>query len=184
MSTNTDIRLLSAWLDQGNAHQDDEATTWARLAKVAEGCAKVVGAYTWATGPSPRKGSLEQVEQELLAVAIAALGAIHHLHGNTEGVDVIDLLGVKAWTVLQRATTSLTGAESACAQGCTLPKGEQLYPIGPDLFHAVCTRPSKLYGYHGPEAPEFEPCGPVVTPPPHVGPIGLGLSTLYGPRPQ
>ena len=48
-----------------------------------------------------------------------------------------------------------------CANACTLPDDEPLYPIGSDLFHAVITRPAKLYGYFGPESSESEPCGPV-----------------------
>lgn len=76
---------LSEWIDAGNAHRDSEAVTWGRLAKIAEENGEVIEAFIGWTGQNPRKGvtrDREQVEKELLDVAITALGALEHLRGH------------------------------------------------------------------------------------------------------
>lgn len=76
---------LSQWIDKGNAHRDPEAITWGRLAKIAEEGGEVIEAYIGATGQNPRKGitkSLEAVLEELLDVAVTALGAYEHIDGH------------------------------------------------------------------------------------------------------
>lgn len=73
---------LSEWIDAGNAHRDPEARTWGRLAKLSEEEGEVIGAYIGATGQNPRKGvthSTADVLEELLDVAVTALGAYEHL---------------------------------------------------------------------------------------------------------
>jgi hypothetical protein len=77
-----DLVWLSKWIDKGNEHRDPEAVTWGRLAKVAEEAGEVISAYIGATGQNPRKGvtnDMDKVIQELLDVAVTALGAIEHL---------------------------------------------------------------------------------------------------------
>ena len=76
---------LSKWIDAGNVHRDSEAVTWGRLAKIAEEGGEVIEAFIGVTGQNPRKGvthTTEDVEKELLDVAITALGAIEHLRGH------------------------------------------------------------------------------------------------------
>ena len=76
---------LSKWIDAGNAHRDPEAITWGRLAKVSEECGEAIAAYIGATGQNPRKGvthTIDDVIEELLDVAVTALGAIEHLTGH------------------------------------------------------------------------------------------------------
>ncbi len=76
---------LSKWIDEGNVHRDPEAITWGRLAKIAEENGEVIEAFIGWTGQNPRKGvtkGREDVEKELLDVAITALGALEHLRGH------------------------------------------------------------------------------------------------------
>lgn len=73
---------LSKWIDAANAHRDPEAVTWGRLAKLAEEGGEVIEAFIGATGQNPRKGithTIADVGDELLDVAITALGAYEHL---------------------------------------------------------------------------------------------------------
>lgn len=81
------IAAISAWVDGSpeNRARDPEARTWGRLAKVAEEGGEVVSAYIGVTGQNPRKGNThtqEDVEKELLDVALTALAAHEHLTGN------------------------------------------------------------------------------------------------------
>lgn len=97
---------LSSWIDAGQGDRDAEAVTWGRLAKVSEECGEVVAAYIGATGQNPRKGrthTLGDVQDELLDVAVTALAAIAHLHGNQPPVDLMRLLEDKAARVAWRA---------------------------------------------------------------------------------
>jgi hypothetical protein len=76
---------LSQWIDEGNAHRDPEAVTWGRLAKLSEEEGEVIGAFIGATGQNPRKGithTMEAVLEELLDVAVTALGAYEHIDGH------------------------------------------------------------------------------------------------------
>lgn len=84
-ATATALVALSRWIDAGNAHRDPEAVTWGRLAKLAEEQGEVIAAYIGATGQNPRKGvthTMEDVQKELLDVAITALGAYEHITGH------------------------------------------------------------------------------------------------------
>lgn len=81
---------LSRWIDEhpANAARDPEAVLWGRVAKVAEESGEVVAALVAATGQNPRKpasGSLDDVQKELLDVAVTALAAVEHLRGNDGG---------------------------------------------------------------------------------------------------
>lgn len=76
---------LSRWIDEDNAHRDPEAVTWGRLAKITEEAGEVIEAYIGATGQNPRKGithSAGDVVEELLDVAVTALGAVEHMTGH------------------------------------------------------------------------------------------------------
>jgi hypothetical protein len=103
---NTDLRDLSYWIDAGNADRCEEAVTWGRLAKVAEEGGEVIAAYIGATGQNPRKGithDRDDVEDELLDVAVTALGAVMHLYGNSPDVDVTGLLAEHVESLVIRA---------------------------------------------------------------------------------
>lgn len=94
MSTpSQNLVALSRWIDAGNAHRDEEAVTWGRLAKIVEEAGEVVAAHIGATGQNPRKGYTHdpvQVLDELLDVAITALGAYEHLSDHS-GRSLIEL---------------------------------------------------------------------------------------------
>ena len=74
---------LSRWIDAGQpVTRDPEALTWGRLSKITEEAGEVIAAYIGATGQNPRKGfthTLNDVREELLDVAVTALGAYEHL---------------------------------------------------------------------------------------------------------
>ncbi|MDJ1113216.1 MazG-like family protein [Microbacterium dauci] len=73
---------LSRWVEAGNAHRDPEALTLHRVIKVAEEVGETVTALIGALGANPRKGvegTMENVLEELLDVAVAALGAYEHI---------------------------------------------------------------------------------------------------------
>jgi hypothetical protein len=73
---------LSKWIDEGNAGRDAEAITWGRIAKITEESGEAIAAYIGATGQNPRKGvthEIADVVDELLDVAVTALGAVEHL---------------------------------------------------------------------------------------------------------
>jgi hypothetical protein len=91
------LASLSRWIDEhpSNAVRDGEAATWGRIAKVAEEAGEVVAAMIALTGQNPCKpqaGSLADVERELLDVAVTALAAVEHLHGN-DGSSLAALAG-------------------------------------------------------------------------------------------
>lgn len=98
------IARLSTWIDKGNAARHPEAETWARLAKITEEAGEVVAAYIGVTGQNPRKGvthTRQDVEEELLDVAITALAALEHLRGH-DGRS-LELLEDKLGRTLTRA---------------------------------------------------------------------------------
>ena len=85
--TSARIAALSEWIDDGNAHRDDEAVTWGRLAKIAEEGGEVIAAYIGATGQNPRKGvthDMGDVADELFDVALTALGAYFHVTNHSD----------------------------------------------------------------------------------------------------
>lgn len=95
---------LSRWIDAGNAHRDPEAVTWGRLAKITEEAGEVIEAYIGATGQNPRKGqthTLADVAEELLDVAVTALGALEHLTEH-QGL-AVEMLEQKIVRVAKRA---------------------------------------------------------------------------------
>jgi hypothetical protein len=95
---------LSKWIDEGNANRDPEAITWGRVAKVSEEAGEAIAAYIGATGQNPRKGvthTIDDVTEELLDVAVTALGAIEHLRGH-DGAS-LSLLDGKIARVAARA---------------------------------------------------------------------------------
>lgn len=95
---------LSRWVDAGNAHRDPEAITLHRVIKVAEEMGEAVTALIGALGANPRKGidgTLENVLEELLDVAVSALGAYEHIDAHQGRA--YDELGAKIIRVAQRA---------------------------------------------------------------------------------
>lgn len=95
---------LSRWVDAGNAHRDPEAITLHRVIKVAEEMGEAVTALIGALGANPRKGvdgTLEIVLEELLDVAVTALGAYEHIDAHQGRA--YDELGAKIIRVAQRA---------------------------------------------------------------------------------
>jgi len=95
---------LSRWIDDGNDHRDPEARTWGRISKITEEAGEVIAAYIGATGQNPRKGvthAVKDVCEELLDVAVTALGAIEHL--TQHGGDSLDMLDAKIIHVAERA---------------------------------------------------------------------------------
>lgn len=84
--TLTDARLvaLSELIDEHLAHQtgDHAAIMWQRVGKLAEEVGETVTALIGAQGSNPRKGyyaGYDDVADELLDVAITALGAYVHV---------------------------------------------------------------------------------------------------------
>jgi NTP pyrophosphatase (non-canonical NTP hydrolase) len=98
---------LSEWIDAGNAHRDPEAVLWGRVAKLTEESGEAMAALIGATGQNPRKGvthSMDDVTEELLDVAVTALGAIEHVRGHKG--DALTLLVAKIARVHWRAIGS------------------------------------------------------------------------------
>ena len=95
---------LSRWIDAGNEHRDPEAVTWGRLSKITEEAGEVIAAYIGYTGQNPHKGKTHRrthVIEELLDVAVTALGAVEHM-SNHEGL-ALDALAAKINSVALRA---------------------------------------------------------------------------------
>ena len=112
MSTHGDlINALSAWIDDGLGWDDvagvertDEAKLMHRTVKIGEEYGEVVQAIIGATGANPRKGFThrhDDIAGELLDVALTALGAWAHMHGNES--DAIAALLAKVEYVCNRA---------------------------------------------------------------------------------
>lgn len=102
--SNAALVALSEWIDASNSHRDPEAVTWGRLAKITEEAGEVIEAYIGATGQNPRKGkthSRHDVLEELLDVAVTALGVVEHLRGHRG--DSLVLLDRKILYVAERA---------------------------------------------------------------------------------
>ena len=79
------LTTLSSWIDSANAARGSEAVTLHRLIKLAEENGEVVTALIGALGSNPRKGvtnGWDKVLDELLDVAVTALGAYEHLDGH------------------------------------------------------------------------------------------------------
>jgi hypothetical protein len=98
------LAALSTWIDAGNAHRDSEAQLWGRVSKVTEEAGESIAALIGATGQNPRKGithTMIDVCEELLDVAITALGAVEHINGNWG--NSLELLDSKVDEVCKRA---------------------------------------------------------------------------------
>jgi NTP pyrophosphatase (non-canonical NTP hydrolase) len=116
---------LSQWIDAGNAHRDPEAVTWGRLAKLTEEAGEVIAAYIGATGQNPRKGvthTLADVGDELLDVAITALGAYEHLTAH-DG-QALSRLAEKIMAVATRAGVAPERPADALREAGLLVKAE------------------------------------------------------------
>lgn len=82
------LAAISEWINNGNPDLDPTALDWLRIAKITEEAGEVVAAYIGWMGQNPRKGythNRADVSKELLDVALTALAAWEHLHGNTGG---------------------------------------------------------------------------------------------------
>ncbi|WP_067127948.1 MazG-like family protein [Microtetraspora malaysiensis] len=107
--TNTLIREVSAWIDNSpdNQGRDREALLWGRVAKVAEEAGEVIEKLVGMTGQNPRKGrsaTQQDVEYELLDVAMTALAALAHLHADDpHPPDLLSLLAQHIEVVARRA---------------------------------------------------------------------------------
>jgi hypothetical protein len=109
---------LSQWIDEGNAQRDPEAVTWGRLAKITEEAGEVIAAFIGATGQNPRKGtthSRADVMDELLDVAVTALGAYEHMAGH-DGSALVALFA-KIESVALRAGVATPASEVAPTEG-------------------------------------------------------------------
>lgn len=101
------LLAISRWIDESPRYQEESQTTvdlW-RVTKLAEEAGEAVSALFGAMGENPRKGcthSRADVEYELLDVAVTALGAVAHGHGNQD-VDPIALLLAHIDKVYDRA---------------------------------------------------------------------------------
>jgi hypothetical protein len=102
--TANQLAALSEWIDRGNAHRDPEAVLWGRVGKVTEEAGEATAALIGATGQNPRKGhthDMMDVVQELLDVAVTALGAVEHITGNQGAA--LSMLDEKVHNVCSRA---------------------------------------------------------------------------------
>jgi len=85
VTPNEALVALSKWIDASNAHRHGEAILWGRVSKIGEEFGETVQALIGATGQNPRKGtthSFSDVLDELLDVAVTALGAYEHISGH------------------------------------------------------------------------------------------------------
>ena len=101
------LTALSEWIDAGNADRDPEALHLHRVIKVTEEAGEVTSAMIGWLGANPRKGRTHDVEdviEELLDVAVTALGAIEHLDGHD--ARALELLDDKILRVAERVGVS------------------------------------------------------------------------------
>lgn len=73
---------ISRWIDSANAHRHPETNLWSRVSKAAEEGGEAMDALRGYLGENPRKGvtgTLDEVVEELLDTAVAALGAVEHI---------------------------------------------------------------------------------------------------------
>lgn len=107
------LLALSGWIDAGDGSDHWQAAAWHRIGKVAEESGEVVECLIGVLGQNRRKGqshSWEDVEKELLDVAISALGALAHIHDNDPGYSPVAALEAALEVVLHRAGIT-TGGE-------------------------------------------------------------------------
>lgn len=80
------LLAMSRWVDAGNPELSTEAIALIRLIKLSEESGEVAAAYIGAIGANPRKGvtnGMDKVLDELLDVAVTALGAYEHLQDHS-----------------------------------------------------------------------------------------------------
>jgi hypothetical protein len=126
-----DILALSRWVDSSPAYTgvSDESANWRRITKLVEEAGEAVNAYAGSLGENPRKGrthSLHDVQRELYDVALASLGAIAHLRGNTDASGVLEGLHHHIESVAIRAgvTRPASGASSGGLTGSGVGTGD------------------------------------------------------------
>jgi len=132
---------LSQWIDAGNADRDPEALTLHRLIKLTEESGEVVTATIGALGANPRKGvtnTFEKVLDELLDVAITALGAYEHIDGH-QGRALSELEG-KIVRVAERAGVVTTTRDPSVQE----PEHMNLAPITDDDLLRIANRPGGI----------------------------------------
>lgn len=104
---------LSRWIDEGNANRmavmtreelERELSMSLRIAKAAEEIGEAVSALIGFTGQNPRKGivnTLQDINKELMDVAITALGAYESINDNPG--DALQVLEAAIVMVADRA---------------------------------------------------------------------------------
>lgn len=81
---------LSIWIDEYNSHKDPSLQLWERIGKIGEEFGETIEALIGFLGQNPRKGqthSREDIQKELLDVAVTALCAYEHVTGNQGLID-------------------------------------------------------------------------------------------------
>jgi hypothetical protein len=150
---------ISCWVDEGLADGDPTAVLWERVAKVAEEAGEVIGALIGMTGGNRRKGCThtgQDVVEELLDVAVAALAAVEHMDGH-EG-QALALLADKVSRVHQRA--GIPERNRRALEGDARPQSPT--DAGAALITAAETAPAPAgHGIAGPDAqPQVSPSRP------------------------
>lgn len=118
MSTSEDVVALSKWVDAANAGKDPDLQIWERCGKIMEEAGEVGAALIGMMGQNPRKGvthTRADVIEELLDVAITALGAVEHLTGN-QGTALARLDGKIARVAIRAGVRDLSPLET-CVHG-------------------------------------------------------------------
>jgi hypothetical protein len=83
-----DIQELDKWLDDQVSpiyKEQPLAQDWARISKIGEEFGEVIDAFIGVTGQNPRKGtfgSQDDVDNELVDVALTAILCLQHRTGN------------------------------------------------------------------------------------------------------
>ena len=108
MSTATKLAAISQWIDDSYPLDlDREAHLWRRITKAGTEYGETLDAFAGAIGENPRKGitnDMGDVLEELLDIAVAALGAVEHLNSNDGSA--MALLALKVAKVYDRAGLS------------------------------------------------------------------------------
>lgn len=91
------LAAISRHIDESPAYQgiSPEAADWRRTTKMVEEVGEAITAYAGTLGENPRKGVTHtpaDVDHEVLDVAVSALGALMHRHGNNPEYDVMGAL--------------------------------------------------------------------------------------------
>jgi len=107
------------------AHCDAETILWRRCTKAVQEIGEVMEALAGVVGENPRKGvthTMDDVEDELLDVAVSALGAVAHLHDNA--CEVAGLLAAHVHKIHARMKEATRGdAKAPTRRGGYLSEG-------------------------------------------------------------